>query len=110
MVAKIEMGYSKVILAVLISTLGLCFSLSSMAIENDELKELEGFTLAEIWTIEEFEGCEWDKKIDFIEGYTLICSDYGYNYSYYVDAFIFTNGSQIKMLVDDEIYDMLTSG
>lgn len=32
--------------------------------------------------VDEFEGCEWDKRIDFLNGLTFVCASYSYTYSY----------------------------
>ena len=84
---------------------------ASANLNERDLHSLKGYTLAEIWTIEEFEGCEYDKIIKFQEGAALQCVGYGYSYSYFVDAFIFVktlSGSviDIKMVVDGEVYEM----
>jgi hypothetical protein len=62
----------------------------------------------------DFEGCDFDKKIRFDNGWTLACSSYSYTYSYRPDAVIFSktmvvkgqNYWMLKALIDDEMYEM----
>jgi len=77
--------------------------------------ELRGYTMVDEKTIDgDFEGCDFDKKIVFMDGTYLICSTYSYTYTYMPTAFIYTRHfrcqgkvyADIKMVVDDEIYDM----
>ncbi len=63
---------------------------------------------------DEFEGCDFDKRIRFDNGWTLTCGEYSYSYAYHPDAAIFTkafsfkgkNYWMLKALIDDELYDM----
>jgi len=80
-----------------------------------EQTELLGYTLIDEKTIEdEFEGCDFDKKIVFLDGTHLTCATYSYTYSYMPTAYIYARRIEykgerymaIKMVVEDEIYDM----
>lgn len=74
----------------------------------DELGNLIGYTIVAQKTISgEFEGCDFDKRIMFDDGTMLKCMSYGYQYAYMPSALILFNGSSIKMIVEDEIYDMV---
>lgn len=92
------------------------FSLQSAgatSLSEYNLNKLLGYTLASKWTIEEFEGCEYDKVIRFKEGYSLSCADFGYSYSYNATAFIFVKYANqtivsIIMVVDGDLYKMRT--
>lgn len=76
---------------------------------------MEGWTLVAVTTVkEEFEGCDFGKRISFDNGWTLTCSTYSYNYAYRPDAAIFAKNFQhkgrafwsIKALIEDEFYEM----
>jgi hypothetical protein len=64
--------------------------------------------------VDEFEGCDFDRRIKFDNGWVLTCSTYSYSYSYRPEAVIFVKGFKyqgksfwaVKALIDDEIYDM----
>lgn len=77
--------------------------------------ELRGYTLVYEKTIDgDFEGCDFDKKIKFMDGTYLTCSTFSYTYTFMPTAYIYANRfrykgkvyADIKMVVDDEIYDM----
>jgi hypothetical protein len=81
------------------------------------LEKLVGYTIAESKTIEgfiddegelkkEFNGCEHGRKIVFTDGTFLTCATYSYTYSYRPTAFIVVRRGQIKMIVNNDFYDM----
>ena len=81
------------------------------------LESLVGYTIVASKTIdgwldvngkkgESFEGCEYGKIIVFTDNRVLHCATYHYHYAYRPTAVILSNGSQVKMVVDDEVYDM----
>lgn len=87
----------------------------SYALDASDFSELEGWTIAAVTSVrDEFEGCDFDKRIRFDNGWTLTCGGYSYSYSYHPDAVIFTkafpfkgkNYWMLKVLIDDEFYDM----
>lgn len=53
-----------------------------------------------------FEGCNYDRVIVFSDNKILRCEEYVYQYRYKPTAIILSNGSQFKMIVGDEIYNM----
>jgi hypothetical protein len=53
-----------------------------------------------------FEGCEYGKYILFSDGTYLVCRGYGYQYAYGATVMLLVNGSLIKMIVGDSVYDM----
>lgn len=89
--------------------------LVSLPIYALDKSELVGYTLIDKKTIEDdFEGCDFDKKIVFIDGTYYECATYSYTYSFMPTAYIYAKkltykGKQyadIKMVVDDEVYEM----
>lgn len=80
-----------------------------------DLDEVEGYTVISVTQVDgEFEGCDFDKIIKLMDGSALKCSSYGYQYAYMPDAVVFgkrlthegRSFVSIKLLVEDEIYDM----
>jgi hypothetical protein len=86
------------------------------SISEHDLRGLIGYTLVTSKTVkgyvkgakieESFEGCDYDRVIAFTDGTGLRCQSYSYSYAYRPEAFIFTRGSSIKMIVDGEVYEM----
>ena len=83
----------------------------------DKLGGLIGYTIIDSKTIKgwyddderdegAFKGCKHGRVIVFTDNKILKCAQYGYQYAYRPTAVILSNGSQFKMVVDDEIYDM----
>ena len=47
------------------------------------LRRMEGWTIVKVTQIRgTFEGCESDRLIEFVDGTTLRCSSFGYQYGY----------------------------
>lgn len=81
----------------------------------DWLGELEGYTVVKVGTLNgEFNGCDFDRLVEFDDGTLVRCSSYGYQYAYGPTAAVFARrvtyqGSTItlaKLLVEDELYDV----
>ena len=81
----------------------------------NQFSGMEGWTIAATTKVDgEFEGCEFGKMIQFLNGFTLECSTYHYTYSYMPDAVIFVRTLnhegkaffQVKALIGDHVYDM----
>lgn len=78
----------------------------------DELADLTGYVIFSSERIDDFEGCEYGKIIQFDSRAFVTCEEYGYQYAYGVDAVIlvrhFGAGERFscKMAVEDEIYDI----
>ncbi|GAK33226.1 hypothetical protein JCM17846_20220 [Iodidimonas nitroreducens] len=106
-------------------TLASLFSVAAHADIVDEFERLEGWYILKVKTIsgyidsdanrqDDFEGCEYGRKVLFSDGTYLTCNSYGYQYSYRPKAVIFakvfeTQGTKIllyKMLVEEKLYDM----
>jgi hypothetical protein len=55
---------------------------------------------------DDFQGCQYGRKL--IVDYTkaITCTTYSYHYAYHPDVAILKNGNQIKACIDDEMYDV----
>ena len=82
-----------------------------------DLEQLTGYSIAATKTIvgyrdedgktgTDFQGCQYGRKIIFDDNTYLTCSEYNYQYSYRPKVVLLTDGSQIKMVVGDHIYNM----
>ena len=89
---------------------------ASLAIDASDFSGLEGWTVAAVTQVrDEFQGCDFDRRIRFTNGWALTCGTYSYSYSYMPDAVIFVKNLQyqnrafwsVQVLIDDEFYDML---
>src|SRR5689334_1788541 len=88
----------------------------ALAIDASDFSGLEGWTVAAVTHVDdEFEGCDFDRRIRFSNGWALTCSTYSYSYSYMPEAVIFLKSFKhqnrnywaVKVLIEDEFYDML---
>ncbi|WP_172201092.1 hypothetical protein [Campylobacter sp. RM16188] len=73
--------------------------------------ELIGYTIVDVKTVaDDFEGCDYDKKIIFTDDTYVTCNSYGYSYSYRPKAVIFAtqyNGHTLfKMYVNGNVYSI----
>lgn len=93
----------------------LSFYVHAFALDASDFSDLEGWTIAAVTNVNgEFEGCDFDRKIKFANGWVLTCSSYSYSYSYQPGAVIFAKNLNhkgrafhaVKVLIDDEFYDM----
>jgi hypothetical protein len=110
---------------VIVTTCLLFAASAALADCGDELEGLVGYTIIASKTIEgyrgpgrekddSFEGCDYDRIIIFDDGTGLRCTSYGYQYAYRPTAIIFGKRMEfqgrsvtvLKMLVEDEVYDM----
>ena len=84
----------------------------------DKLSNLIGYTIVDSKTIKgwydedereegAFKGCKNGRVVIFTDNKILKCAQYGYQYAYRPTAVILSNGSQFKMIVEDEVYDMV---
>lgn len=85
------------------------------ALDASDFDDLVGWTVAASTQVRgDFEGCDFDKKIRFDNGWVLTCSEYSYSYSYRPSAVIFVKSFSlkgrtywmVKVLIDDEFYEM----
>ena len=83
--------------------------------DSYDFENLIGYTIIDVKKVDgDFEGCDYGKKIIFTDGTFLICNCYHYHYYYSPDAVILAKAFiykgkkifAIKMIIDDEIYDM----
>lgn len=88
---------------------------SSHALDASDFEDLVGWTIAASTQVRgDFEGCDFDKKIRFDNGWVLTCSEYSYSYSYRPSAVIFVKSFSfkgraywmVKALIDDEFFEM----
>jgi hypothetical protein len=87
----------------------------AFALDASDFSDLEGWTVAAVTTVRgDFEGCDFDKRIPFDNGWVLTCSEYSYSYAYRPDAVIFAKSVDlrgraywmVKVLIEDEFYEM----
>jgi hypothetical protein len=72
--------------------------------------EKEGYAVVEETQVDgEFEGCDFDKRIQLMNGLVFVCSSYNYSYSYMPDVLILQNirTKDLKVIIDDEEYDAI---
>ena len=63
-------------------------------------------SVIETQVYDDFEGCDFDKKIKFVNGLTFICSTYSYTYSYMPEVKIMMiSGQPPKVYIGGEQYD-----
>lgn len=54
----------------------------------------------------EFNGCDFDRRINFLNGLVFVCSEYSYSYSYMAEVRIIrVSGQSTHVYIDDEKYD-----
>jgi hypothetical protein len=97
-----------VFLAAMLIQSNLCFASCS-------LERLIGYTLVAAKTVQshidkgikkdDFEGCDYDRIIVFEDDTGVKCASYSYTYSYRPKAYIFVSNRDIKICVNDELFD-----
>ena len=101
---------------IVIFLLSILWPTATMSDMADNFRGMEGWTVAAVTQVDgEFEGCDFDKKITFLNGMILECATYDYFYAFMPTAVIFVNVTtynqseyyRVKVLVNDEIMDML---
>lgn len=85
------------------------FIIPSVCKADCDLDDLVGYTLiaskyvSGFYKNEEkksgFEGCDYGRIIIFDDGTGVRCTSYSYSYSYHPKAYIFSDGSSLKMCV-----------
>jgi hypothetical protein len=84
-------------------------------ISENELEQLKGFTILGAYTVtgfrdvngkksDSFEGCEFDRRIILNDSYSVMCSEYRYQYAYRPKAIMFSDGRSLRMLVSGQLY------
>lgn len=53
-----------------------------------------------------FEGCDFDRIIVFEDGTGVRCAGFGYQFAFRPTAYVFARDGNMKMCVDDELYDI----
>jgi hypothetical protein len=77
-------------------------------------KTIEGYKDRGKEKKDDFEGCDFDRIVYFMDGTTVTCNSYGYQYSFMPKAIILGKSvtynekklNMIKMLVDGNEYDV----
>lgn len=93
------------------------FATNLMADTADDLSDFVGYTIIGSFTVtgwrdpngkegDSFEGCEYDRVIILDDRKILRCATYSYSYSYRPKAVVLSDGSSLKMIVGDNVYDM----
>lgn len=82
----------------------------------DDLDDVMGYTLVAKKTVvahiddgkrsEGYSGCTYNRILVFEDNTGLTCASYEYDYAYRPDAYIFVDGSRVKVCIDDETLDM----
>lgn len=82
------------------------------------LSRYVGYTIVDVKTIEKyvdrdkgktgdaFEGCDFGRYIVFTDGTYLRCASYDYTYEYRPEAVILVKGSNLIMIVGNDVYEM----
>lgn len=74
---------------------------------GDEVVEgyLHNGSVIQTKVFDDFEGCDWDKKIEFLNGLSFICSTYSYTYSYMPDVKIFIIKDRVpEVYIGNKLY------
>ncbi|HAT2608020.1 TPA: hypothetical protein I8235_000957 [Kluyvera intermedia] len=98
-------------ISILFVACGLLASSSVLALDANDLSDLEGYTIAKTTKVDgDFEGCDYGKKIALMNGWSLTCNTYHYSYSYMPAVVILSRaigpGYSIKAVIGDYVYDM----
>jgi hypothetical protein len=87
-----------------------------LALDASDFAGLEGWSVAAVTRVNDrFEGCEFDRKVRFENGWVLTCSTYAYDYTDKPGAVIFVKTTEyhnqpywnVKVLIDDKFHEML---
>ncbi len=80
-----------------------------------DLSDLLGFTLTEEKTVvgyiedgeyeEGYRGCKHGRILVFQDETGVECAEYNYDYAHRPSAYIFERGSNVKVVIDDEVMD-----
>ena len=82
--------------------------------QSEDLSNLTGYLILNKERIEEFDGCEYGKIIQFESKEAVTCMTFGFQYAYYVDVAILVRRVQLKsgylvqckMSVEEKLYDV----
>lgn len=55
----------------------------------------------------EFEGCDFGRYIFIDHAYCVKCVSFGFALSIHPEAFLFSRNGRLKLLVEDELYDVV---
>ncbi|WP_028747972.1 hypothetical protein [Rhizobium mesoamericanum] len=81
--------------------------LTSAAYADSDLEKLakKGFGAIEITNVDgEYQGCEYGKQIELLNGLIFQCSTYNYHYAYSPEVIILQSlhNKELRVLIDEE--------
>jgi len=68
----------------------------------------DGYAVVEETQVDgDFEGCEFDKQIQLVNGLVFVCAEYSYSYGFMSEVLILKHirSGEIKVLIDDQAYN-----
>lgn len=97
----------------------LCFLFFISITQKSFAGELDGYEKIAEWTVsgyvdidekqgfmQPFNGCAYGRKIIFTNNKYLVCKSFYFHFAYRPIANIFSNGYDLKMVVDDIVFDV----
>ncbi len=108
--------YKKIYAAALAVALSVGFW-ASHAVAGPYWSNLVGYTIIHAGTItgyvdedgtkdDHFRGCKHNRKLIIDKRYVVTCISYSYHYAYRPDVAVLSNGGRLKLIVDDEEFDV----
>lgn len=106
----------KVLLA---ASLAAACTFSHAELSQYDIATLQGYSIIGSWHItgwydpdtgkkgDAFEGCEFGRVLILDDRLTITCNQYRYHYAYRPTVIIYGSGSSLKMVLGDDIYNMI---
>jgi hypothetical protein len=102
----------KIVIAAYLAGLG---CQASAQLSDRALDQLEGYTLIAKKKVagyitekgrfeDSFEGCDFDRVIVFTDETAVVCDEFGYQYAYMPEAYVFAKGRTLRLVVRDKVY------
>lgn len=101
------------------SILSIGLSSEALALRMSDLAKLVGYTIVYSGYVTgyanedgssrrdgDFEGCDYGRKIFVDDRYAFTCASYSYSYAYHPKVVVLSNGSSVKLIINDVIYDV----
>jgi hypothetical protein len=103
-------GVMKMKAGVLAYGIMLILTLVPSGVHAGDLEDLarQGYAVIEETQVDgEFEGCEYGKQIQLMNGLIFVCETYNYSYSYMPDVLILKHlrAGDIRVIIDGQEYD-----
>ncbi|WP_193188531.1 hypothetical protein [Nisaea sediminum] len=109
--------YRQIIIMVLFAVLTLLPARSALAGCEMDVADYEGWSIIYVGIVtgrveedgkreDDFEGCEYGRKLIVDDKYQVECLGYAYSYAYRPDIVILSNDSLAVACIDDEVYDV----